>query len=84
MDQLVDFVEANLWLCIVVGVIILIVGDEILGVTNGLFGDAADDYGFSRREKRDLEQVAREAQEEFPDEDDKVSVDDFLGPGKRE
>ena len=84
MEQIAEFVQDNLWLCLVIGAVVLIVGDELFGVTKGLFGDAADDYGFSRGEQRDLEKVAREAREEFPDEKDTVSVDDFLGPGKRD
>ena len=82
MEQIADFVRDNFWICLIVGFIILVVGDEVLGVTKGLFGDAADDYGFSRREQRDIEKTSREAQEDFPDEDDKVSLDDLLGPGK--
>lgn len=83
MDQFVEFAANNLWLCIVIGVLILIVGDEVFGVTKGLFGDDADDYGFSRSARKETEEVSREAQQDFPDEDATVSFDDLMGPDNK-
>lgn len=43
MEALAEFVRANLWLCLGAGVVIVIVGDEILGLSRALFGDAPED-----------------------------------------
>ena len=83
MLQLTEFIQENIWLCIGVGVVLIIVGDELFGVTKSLFGDDADDYGFSRSARLREEKMAEQAEEDFPEADDTVSVEDLLTPKNR-
>ncbi|MEL7465909.1 MAG: hypothetical protein AAFN79_17695 [Pseudomonadota bacterium] len=82
MDAFIDFATDNAWILLVLGVIAYIVGDEFFGFSKMLFGDDADSYGLERRSKEELEQIAKEAQRDFPDAKDTVSFDDMMGPGK--
>lgn len=86
MAQLIEFIESNLWLCLIVGVIAWIVADELFGISRGMFGDedAADTYGLSRRDERAEEKMRREAEADFPEESDNVPVEDFLTPTRRD
>ena len=43
MAGLYAFVEANLWLCLGAGVVILIVADEVFGLSRALFGTPPED-----------------------------------------
>lgn len=81
MEQLLDFASDNAWLFLVAGVILFVVGDEMFGFSRMLFGDDEDNYGLERRSREDLERIAKEAQRDFPDSEDKVSFDDMMGPG---
>ncbi|MEL6793731.1 MAG: hypothetical protein AAFU55_04890 [Pseudomonadota bacterium] len=81
MEQLLDFASDNVWLFLVAGVILFVVGDEMFGFSRMLFGDDEDTYGLERRSREDLERIAKEAQRDFPDSEDKVSFDDMMGPG---
>ena len=82
MQQVVDFIQENLWICIIVGFLVIVVGDEFLGVTKALFGDD-DDYGLSRGSRKKIEKISEEAERDFPEEEDSVSIEDMLSPKKR-
>lgn len=43
MTAIAEFIQNNIWLCIGIGVVLVIVGDEVLGVSRSIFGDD-DDY----------------------------------------
>ena len=62
--------------------LVIVVGDEFLGVTKALFGDD-DDYGLSRGSRKKIEKISEEAERDFPEEEDSVSIEDMLSPKKR-
>ncbi len=86
MSGLSDFVANNIWLCIVVGVIAIIVIDEVLGLTRSIFGDNMDNAPATPQAR------ARDEAEDFVDpidalqkeeEDAEVTVDDLLTPPRK-
>lgn len=86
MLQLTEFIQDNLWICLIGAVILWIVADELFGISRGIFGDedAADTYGLNRRDERAEEKMRREAEADFPEESDNVPVEDFLTPTQRD
>lgn len=79
-----EFVRENIWLCVIIGVVIWIVLSEVFGLSQRVFG-GRDDYTEPREHPTpEMERAARQAQQDFPDEEDKVSFDDFLGSGGRD
>lgn len=86
MTALSAFVENNIWLCLVIGVIAVIAIDEVLGITKGLFGDNMDDapatpQARARDEAENYIDPIDELQKER--EEAEVTVDDLLTPPKR-
>jgi hypothetical protein len=86
MTGLTEFVTNNIWLCIVIGVIAVIVLDEVLGITRGIFGDNMDNAPATPQARaRDemaeavdpIEALQREA------DDAEITVDDLLTPPRR-
>jgi hypothetical protein len=75
MHQVVDFFLDNLWLCIGAGIILVVIGDEVLGLSKGMFGDETDDMAMEPRnrgkqQKRDKNQPEEEEKE--------LVIDDML------
>ena len=81
MDRLFEFAEANIWLCAVIAIVVVIVADEVLGVSRGLFGD--DDEEVAEEERAERREAARAADDAPAADPDTPTVEDLLDPPKR-
>ncbi|MGB0853107.1 MAG: hypothetical protein ACPGVA_16600 [Pikeienuella sp.] len=83
MPDITSFVLNNIWLCLGIGVIVVMVADEILGVSRALFADPTDDLPF---EKRNREKAAKaeivDPLDNLSEREDGPSVEDMLRPKK--
>ena len=78
-----EFVSNNIWLCIVVGVILVIVVDEVLGLTRSIFGDNMDDAPATPQARaRDQAERALDPLDAPPKEQEEgeVPIDALLTP----
>ena len=82
IESLGQFVSENLGLVIVLGVVLVIIVDEVLGVSRGLLGDDTDNLPATpkAREEADrrIDEIADPLEEE--PEEGEATVDDFLPP----
>ena len=82
MEDIGQFVSENLALCIIVGVILIIIGDEVLGVSRGLLGDDADNLPATPKAREKSEETYVDPLEETPKEGE-ARIEDFLQPQPR-
>lgn len=76
MQQIIDFFMDNLWLCLGAGVILVIIGDEVLGLSKGMFGDETDDMPMEPRNRHKPER--RRGKKNDNDDDNALVIDDML------
>ncbi|MGB0506721.1 MAG: hypothetical protein ACPGGK_11045 [Pikeienuella sp.] len=75
MQQVVDFFLDNLWLCVGAGVILVVVGDEVLGLSKGMFGDDTDDMSMEPRNRKKRKNRRKKKKD---DDDASLVIDDML------
>ncbi|MEM7545647.1 MAG: hypothetical protein AAF367_08935 [Pseudomonadota bacterium] len=83
MNAMGVFISENLWLTVGVGVLAVIILDEILGVSRGIFGDDGDDIDLPHKRTDDqAEAEPFDPVEDLQREEDtaEVIVDDLLTP----
>ena len=83
MHELQDFISNNLWLCLGLGLVVLVVGDEILGVTRNLIGD--EEERLTREAKAKYREIEKQEEEELdlidePPKPDGPAIEDLLKP----
>ena len=82
MDTIYSFVSENLALVIILGVIAVIVGDEVLGISRGLLGDETENLPATPQARAKAEEEWVDPLEETPSEGE-AKLDDFLTPPPR-
>lgn len=84
MESLLQFFENNIWLCVIIGIVLIILIDEVLGITRGIFGDDMDDVELphqSNNQKTPPEDPIEALQREEESAD--ITVDDLLTPTRK-
>lgn len=83
MSDITTFVLNNIWVCLGVGILVIVIVDEVLGVSRALLADPTDTLPY---DKNIREQAAPppehvdEAQDRFGNAEDGPSVEDMLRP----
>lgn len=79
MNVIVEFVQNNIWLCLGIGVVVVIVADEVFGVTRNLLGDASE----RRRDAPAAPPPPPDPLVEREVDADEPAVEDFLTPPRK-
>ena len=85
MPDITAFFLNNIWLCLGIGAVLIIVADEVLGVSRALLSDPTDSLPYDKnvREREQPRQTQGEevgAQDQFGNAEDGPSVEDMLRP----
>ena len=85
MSDITTFFLNNIWLCLGVGALVLIIADEVLGVSRSLLADPTDNLPYAKA-AREREHQSTPPAAEFDDlqnleeTEGGLSVDDMLRP----
>lgn len=83
--EISEFFWNNFWICLGVGVLIVVVGDEVLGVSRNLLSDGTEDMKFTADQRRKQREDAAppDPLDDLEAEEGETSIDDFLGGDDR-
>lgn len=85
MSDITAFFLNNIWLCIGLGALIIIIADEVLGVSRSLLADPTDQLPYDKniRERENVQARATEETDQldqFGEAEDGPSIEDMLRP----
>lgn len=83
MSDITSFFLNNIWICIGVGVVLVLIIDEVLGVSRALLADPTEDLPFEKQNRiRASEAEIVDPLDNLEDKEDGPSVEDMLRPKK--
>ena len=77
VEAVTNFISENLALCVILGVLLVIVGDEVLGLSRGLLGDEADNLPATPAARKQPEEINDPIESAQPGD---TPIDAFLTP----
>lgn len=87
MPDITTFVLNNIWLCVGIGALVVIIADEVLGVSRALLSDPTDNLPYDKNvREREQSRTPAPAPDEldqldqFGNAEDGPSVEDMLRP----
>lgn len=85
MPDITTFFLNNIWLCVGVGVLIVIIADEVLGVSRALLSDPTDNLSYDKnvRERENNRTPTPEevdALDRLGEDEEGPSIEDMLRP----
>lgn len=83
MSDITSFLLNNIWVCIGVGVVLILIIDEVLGVSRALLSDPTEDVPFEKKNRmKASEAEIVDPLDNLEDKEDGPSVEDMLRPRK--
>ena len=83
MPDITSFFLNNIWLCIGIGVVLVLIADEVLGVSRALLSDPTDDVPFEKRNRDKAAQADLiDPLDRLDETEEGPSVEDMLRPRK--